>query len=190
VYEAKIVRSKHQVLVVAGIVLVVAAAVALAVGIPMRMAQQSAAAATRSTQVLDLDLVPVASLAKDFGGTLSASTLRAISQDFSAQAKAYQWLVAGGHPDLPKYEALPRMLHRFALATVFYATNGSDRWRIITGWLERGLHECLWHGVNSTRVGEDAVSYCKDEEGVLDETFEQNTERSRHRGSFLERCLY
>jgi hypothetical protein len=66
VYEAKIVRRKHEVLVVAGIVLVVSATVALAVGIPMRMAQQSAAAAaaaaTSSTRVLNLDLVPLASL--------------------------------------------------------------------------------------------------------------------------------
>jgi hypothetical protein len=76
-------------------------------------------------------------------------------------------LFAGG--DLPKDEALPWMVHRFSLATIFYATNGPESWRIVAGWLQKGLHECLWYGVNCTGVEEDAVLHCKDDQGKLNQ---------------------
>lgn len=72
---------------------------------------------------------------------LPNSTVTAIFNDpESPQAKAYEWMV--GDPMLDTY--LPwRLVQRFILATIYFATNGSE-WTYSTNWLSYEIHECDW----------------------------------------------
>ncbi|CAB9498139.1 LRR receptor-like serine threonine-protein kinase At4g08850-like [Seminavis robusta] len=73
---------------------------------------------------------------------LPDETVHAITDDAeSPQSKAWQWL-------LQDYELLPyysnaRVVQRFALATLYYATEGSN-WAVQTNWLDHSVHECGW----------------------------------------------
>ncbi|CAB9498142.1 LRR receptor-like serine threonine-protein kinase At4g08850-like [Seminavis robusta] len=73
---------------------------------------------------------------------LPDETVHAIADDAdSPQSKAWQWL-------LQDYELLPyytsaRVVQRFALATLYYATEGSN-WAVQTNWLDHSVHECGW----------------------------------------------
>jgi Leucine-rich repeat (LRR) protein len=169
--EAKLIRRKRQALLVAGLVCLSSLIVAIAVGVPLYLAQKEARnerLASGSSSTGSLATVNVTSLQSKFSQTtLANSTLEAILNGTSAQARAYQWLFgAGDHPDLPQDEAMERLSHRFALATLYYSTGG-DMWRTRAGWLDKGLHECLWQGVVCANVTSNAVSYCKDQQGVL-----------------------
>ncbi|CAB9498138.1 Leucine Rich Repeat [Seminavis robusta] len=74
---------------------------------------------------------------------LPDETVRAIADDEeSSQSKAWQWL-------LQDYELLPyyknaRVVQKFALATLYYATEGSN-WAVKTSWLNHSIHECDWY---------------------------------------------
>lgn len=72
---------------------------------------------------------------------LPDSTLVTLQHDrFSPQSKAYDWLFR--HPDLADLP-VERQQQLFALATLFYATNGYS-WHNNGGWLSYSVHECLW----------------------------------------------
>ncbi|CAB9513480.1 leucine rich repeat [Seminavis robusta] len=61
----------------------------------------------------------------------------------SAQYHAYQWLL----DDIEMHEnklADERILQRFALATLYMATNG-DSWSENDNWLNHSVHECFWY---------------------------------------------
>jgi Leucine rich repeat len=166
--EAKIIRRKRQALVMAGLVCLSSMIVAIAVGVPLYLSQNGGSA-SGSLAEGRLDTVSVTSLQSNFSQTLANSTVEAIGQDTSPQAKAYLWLFeAGDALKLPRDEAMKRMAHRFALATLYYSTGG-DSWRTRSGWLEKDVHECLWQGVTCANVTFNAVSYCKDQQGVLRE---------------------
>jgi hypothetical protein len=129
--EAKPIRRKRQVLLVAGLVVLTAVVVALTIGIPLGL-QRSAPRPTP-----DYELVNVTLLRGVFNKTLSNATVDAINRGAATpQAMAYRWLF-DGHPELSKDEALERMAHRFALAALYYSTGGNDSWRISTGWLDK-----------------------------------------------------
>ncbi|CAB9515264.1 Leucine Rich Repeat [Seminavis robusta] len=65
------------------------------------------------------------------------------SDSNSPQALAYQWLL----DDNDAGETLlseDRILQRFALATLFYATRGPTEWLQSNHWLNHSRHECDW----------------------------------------------
>ena len=73
-------------------------------------------------------------------------TKEAIQSDStSPQAMAYNWTLMD--PNLQTYPDW-RIQQRFALVTLFYATQGSS-WRYNHGWLDYEIHECYWHSFTS-----------------------------------------
>lgn len=71
-----------------------------------------------------------------------------IAQDPSSpQSKAFDWVL--GDPSLDTYLYNDnienwRLLQRFALATLYYATDGPNSWFNATNWLSYEHHECQW----------------------------------------------
>jgi hypothetical protein len=77
--------------------------------------------------------------------TIAAITTDEDLQNNSPQSKAFQWLlediaITNGSL-LPDDE---RLKQRFALATLYFATNG-NRWTNNTRWLNHSDHECDWY---------------------------------------------
>jgi hypothetical protein len=74
---------------------------------------------------------------------LPNSTLREIElhADTAPQAKALQWILED--PQTPDTYPPERIQQRFALANLYYATNG-DNWSNNSGWLDYDSHECSW----------------------------------------------
>jgi hypothetical protein len=76
-----------------------------------------------------------------FQALLPAYSQAALLDESSSQAKAFAWLERDS--DLDLYSDFQR-LQRFALATLFYATNG-EQWSNNTGWVKRfRSDECDW----------------------------------------------
>jgi len=87
---------------------------------------------------------------------LPASTLRALSLHLSGtstdtssssssaspQTKALEWMLLD--PNLEDYPDW-RIQQRFALATLYYATEGEESWVNTTNWLSYTEHECQWY---------------------------------------------
>jgi hypothetical protein len=138
---AKPIRRKRQVVAVAGLIVLTAVIVGTTTGVILTRPDPPRAPT--------YTFVNVSSLQVDFNQSVRNTTLDAISRGSTPQSDAYQWLFASGnHPDVPQEDSVPRLLHRFALATLFYATGGNDSsWTSATGWLDPNEHECLWHGV-------------------------------------------
>jgi Leucine-rich repeat (LRR) protein len=168
--EAKLIRRKRQALLVASLVCLSSLIAAIAVGVPLFLRAQNDAQQERSAPGLFVEGASVVSLQGEFNetlanSTLANSTLPKINLTTSPQAKAYAWLFGGGDTyRLPRDEAMVRMAHMFALATLYFSTGGNTTWKIKAGWLDKDLHECYWHGVNCANVS--AVSYCKDQQGI------------------------
>ena len=59
----------------------------------------------------------------------------------SPQARALEWILRD--PFLQDLEPAIRKVHRFGLATLYFATNG-DQWTDATHWLSYEHHECEW----------------------------------------------
>ncbi|CAB9510286.1 Leucine Rich Repeat [Seminavis robusta] len=83
---------------------------------------------------------------------LPNGTVDAIDDPLSPQSLAFQWL-----SNDPKYlnYTTDRLVQRFALATLYYATNGNE-WRNNTRWLSYEHHECQWFAMdllNAFRIG-------------------------------------
>jgi hypothetical protein len=74
---------------------------------------------------------------------LPNSTLEAIERDpNSPQARAFKWSQTDTEENPGEYSS-ERLLQRFSLATVFYATGGGT-WTNSTNWLSSREHECNW----------------------------------------------
>jgi Leucine-rich repeat (LRR) protein len=157
---AKPIRRKRQVAAVAGLVVLTAVIVGTTTGVILTRPDPPRAPSYR--------LVNVSSLQAEFNRSVRNTTLDAISRGSTPPSDAYHWLFGPGHhPDVPQADSLPRLLHRFALATLFYATGGNDSsWTSATGWLDRGEHECLWHGVECTNGTASELSQCTNEFGI------------------------
>jgi hypothetical protein len=78
---------------------------------------------------------------------LPTSTMQALQDPASAQAQAYRWLAKD--PVLARYSN-PRRIQRFALATLYYATNGTH-W-VDKNWLLYETNECTWFTHTDARV--------------------------------------
>ncbi|CAB9510935.1 Leucine Rich Repeat [Seminavis robusta] len=77
---------------------------------------------------------------------LPNETVAAIETDpASPQGRAFQWLQEEGETTSNiHYLSHQRIKQRFALATLYFATNGAD-WTNSTNWLDHGVHECEWY---------------------------------------------
>jgi Leucine-rich repeat (LRR) protein len=77
----------------------------------------------------------------DFCSTLPKDTMDAIATEGSPQFLAYKWVHA--NPPVVGH-IVSRLIQRFALATLYYATDG-ENWSNNKGWLDPSAHECDWH---------------------------------------------
>ncbi|CAB9500028.1 Leucine Rich Repeat [Seminavis robusta] len=73
---------------------------------------------------------------------LPEESIRAMAQIDSPQAKAFQWIVEDQNLLMLSDD---RILQRYALATLYHATNG-DEWALNDYWLNHNVHECQWFG--------------------------------------------
>ena len=64
----------------------------------------------------------------------------------SPQALSYQWLLADPHASTYSPN---RLLQRFALATLYYATSEIHAWTTATNWLSYDQNECFWFSAAS-----------------------------------------
>jgi Leucine-rich repeat (LRR) protein len=158
--KAEPIRRKRQAVAVMALVVLTAIVVGATTGVILSRPDPKP---TPSYQ-----FVNVSSMQAVFNKSLPNATVEEINRGSTPQADAYRWLFASddGHPDLPESDALTRMLHRFALASLFYSTGGNDTWKISTGWLDPAEHECFWHGVSCSNGTSDAVAACKNAFGI------------------------
>lgn len=84
-------------------------------------------------------------------------TLSALQRATSPQFKAYQWVSSQDQMAVRAEHRMERMLTRFALATLYYSTQGDQYWTNQTGWMQPSLPECLWFGCNCTTTGNTTV---------------------------------
>ena len=84
---------------------------------------------------------PILSPEEILVGLLPAYTLPKLDLEFTAQSRAFQFLVQDPNFD---FYSEKRLLQRFALATFYYATNGEDWDEGNTTWINQTLHECQW----------------------------------------------
>lgn len=153
-FEAKPIRRRRQLVVVAGLMLLTAIVVAVPLAVILTRPDPP--------RTPDYDFIDVASLRDNFTKTLPNTTLEAIRLGSNPQARAYHWLfpLSGGTTRLPANEAMDRTTHRFALATLYCATGGNGTWRVTTGWLDS------WFGVSCCNGTSDAAARCQTEYGV------------------------
>lgn len=76
---------------------------------------------------------------------LSDETAQVVLEDGNAletpQGKAFEWLLE--EKDYFPFLADYRIQQRYALATLYFSTNGTE-WKNNTSWLHHSIHECLW----------------------------------------------
>ncbi|CAB9515064.1 Leucine Rich Repeat [Seminavis robusta] len=89
-------------------------------------------------------------------------TVEALYDAKSPQAKAYAWLL--GNSTSLETCSNERLIQRFALATIYYATRG-DYWVKHRGWLDWETHECNWQ--QSQAYLEDSPQLHCDEMGQI-----------------------
>ena len=85
---------------------------------------------------------------------LPSYTLKSIEEEGTPQARAYDWLL--GDPKWQDYSD-KRIVQRFAMATMYFATNGND-WVRDTGWLAYNVSECDWYHKFSTTRAETSLN--------------------------------
>eukprot|EP00542_Grammatophora_oceanica_P012159 CAMPEP_0194033538 /NCGR_PEP_ID=MMETSP0009_2-20130614/6196_1 /TAXON_ID=210454 /ORGANISM="Grammatophora oceanica, Strain CCMP 410" /LENGTH=762 /DNA_ID=CAMNT_0038674251 /DNA_START=74 /DNA_END=2362 /DNA_ORIENTATION=- len=82
----------------------------------------------------------------------------------STQFKALDWL--GMDVNDTAIDQEHRILQRYILATLYYATSGTTSWTTNRGWLT-STHECAWFGV---KCGSDGSDSYNDADGALEST--------------------
>lgn len=84
-----------------------------------------------------------------------STQLAIVEEPTSPQALAYRWLL--NDRSLSNYSDL-RLLQRFALATLFFSTNGPRNWARDDHWLDHYVHECIWFSQDTLKVDGAQVS--------------------------------
>ena len=78
---------------------------------------------------------------------------RVLEDETTPQYRARQWLFFGDNNEIEIEE--PRIIQRFALAAIFFATGGEDSWTDAYNWLQG--NECdgdFWYGLNCNPQGQ------------------------------------
>jgi Leucine-rich repeat (LRR) protein len=117
----------------------------IAVGITLGVVEKESSSATPGNSTASStrpnETIPSGGSASDFRSLLPESTLQQIGITGSPQAQAYDWVLA--HPPT-EGDFVARQLQRFALATLFYSTDGGN-WSVNDGWLDPDVIECNWY---------------------------------------------
>jgi serine/threonine protein kinase len=92
-----------------------------------------------------ITVAPTTDSITSFRNTLPAYTLEALANTTSPQFNAFEWLTRNDTYFHSDNATLQRQTFRFALATLYFATNG-DSWLNRSGWLNETAHECEWYG--------------------------------------------
>jgi hypothetical protein len=122
-------------------------------GVPSSPATLPPVSGSTSNPTLSLTNGPTVALATEqFIRGLPRYSLELISNTSSPQAKALDWLQKD--PQYNEYE-LYRLNQRYALAVLYYATNGAS-WNISSGWLSNAS-ECEWYQFNDSASYDDSV---------------------------------
>ena len=78
---------------------------------------------------------------------------KVLEDETTPQYRARQWLFFGDNNEIEIEE--PRIIQRFALAAIFFATGGEDSWTDAYNWLQG--NECdgdFWHGLSCNPQGQ------------------------------------
>lgn len=84
-------------------------------------------------------------------GILPGHSLDKLEDPDSPQSKAYAWLLEDLRLTNFDIEQEWRVLQRFALSTLYYATKGYN-WTNSENWLSHEHHECTWYASEPIRV--------------------------------------
>ena len=130
----EILSSRILLMVAAVLAIVLAVALGISLGKSDNPGSSSTAAPTLAPTLAPSHLATILEL-PDY-------TLDAIFTDpESAQARAYDWLIRD--PWLSNYTSANwKLVQRFALATIYYATDG-DTWALNENWLDYDMDECV-----------------------------------------------
>jgi Leucine-rich repeat (LRR) protein len=143
------IRRKRQVMIMTILALaVIAIIVGLSMGLTVNRPVPTPAPTTEAPT-----LSPTSQLDEQFRPTLPQHTLDSLRNKSSPQYRAYEWVTKIDQvpllevPDEAKLELrLERMKQRFALASLFFSTGGSSRWKKNRWWLNSTSNECQWSG--------------------------------------------
>ncbi|CAB9529979.1 Leucine Rich Repeat [Seminavis robusta] len=86
---------------------------------------------------------PSLSLEETIKALFEQDTLHALQDPESPQSRAFEWLLEDAQ-NIPSYTTDHRIKQKFALATLYYATNGHN-WVRNDKWLNHSVNECLWY---------------------------------------------
>ncbi|CAB9517188.1 Leucine Rich Repeat [Seminavis robusta] len=134
-------QSKTRTLIAVGFVLVIVmVAIILAVVLSTTKREQQP---VEASEMPSTGPTPApTSFKESFLDIFPADTVQSIQQDPSSpQSQAFQWLV--DYMDLLQTLPQNRIIQKFVLATIYYATNG-DSWTANDNWLNHSVHECNW----------------------------------------------
>lgn len=78
------------------------------------------------------------------GSILPNKSRKVAETEGTPQNRAVNWLISKHDFDrFVEFEDI-RIIQRYAMATLFYATDGPSSWINIDGWLSSIVHECEW----------------------------------------------
>lgn len=144
-----------------GMVAIALVVVGVVIGVTAAMLvkpQPTLPAPTFSPTVNSVDSTPLVALLPDLRASFSIATKCRHRNGGIATTTSLSVarLVSSPHPPPspdgnPKVPPITRLPHRFALATLYFATGGdSNAWINNANWLNSNVHECDWHGWNCT----------------------------------------
>jgi hypothetical protein len=146
------IRRRRQITIIAVVALaVIAIIVGVSVGLMLRPKEKIFPPTASPTPAPTAS--PTPQLEREFKPTLPAYTRERLPNATSPQSLAFDWVM--DEDQVPMLEApsddqfevrLERMKERFALATLFFATEGKTAWKDKKGWINATLHECQWFG--------------------------------------------
>jgi hypothetical protein len=92
----------------------------------------------------------------EFNNSLPIATVEALRNMSSPQFKAYQWSTSDEQPlflgSIYEDDPFGRLTQLFALATLYFATNGDTSWNYNFGWMNPNISECEWYGCTCSSV--------------------------------------
>jgi hypothetical protein len=137
-------KERRKLFIAMSIILAIAGVTLLIVFLVVNDDSQDEADTTAPPTMAPSTVAPTLSLRDRVMQLLPNSTVRQIElfADTAPQAKALQWILDERQTLLDTYSP-ERIQQRFALATLYYATNG-DNWSNNSGWLDYDSHECSW----------------------------------------------
>ena len=136
--EAGVYRIRRRVLCITILVIV---AIALGMGVWLGQRDQNDQNAFNDDMSFPTP-VPLPPLRDQFDAALPSYTRAALKTKNSTQSLAYSWALS--KDGMHNVTTVDRLLARFTLATIYYATGGGDTWKETERWLT-SANECHWY---------------------------------------------